>query len=222
MLNHEQTSSADMMEAHGHPTMTFKVTLWCSIKRRKEQSYSTIDQHSNQDTCVLYQRHWNILSGRVLLGSWVQNSLWSITKRTESILHSFISENTVYCDLSNVITWKSVCTCSKRDGHSKRAWAIHQISIWVEPPKNLAKRRVFDLENAPINNKNCSEQLFNATGHVLVFSARRLPEINQTELIFGIWKSGWWNGWNNKNHFRGQKQSSPSRFLLQFPILVHS
>ena len=56
--------------------------------------------------------------------------------------------------------------------------------------QKLAKQCVFDLENAPINNKNRSEQLLNTTGHVLVFSTRYLPEINHRKIIFGIWKSG--------------------------------
>ena len=115
-------------------------------------------------------------------------TLWSVSKKAESKLHLLISENAVECDLSNVITQKSVCTCCQRDGPASVFEAfIKELFEWYHQ-KQLAERCVFHLGNAPVHHKDRLEQPLSASGHILVFGAPYSPEMNPVEFMFGIWK----------------------------------
>ena len=147
---------------------------------------------------------------------------WSVSKRAESILHLLTSENAVECDLSNVITQKSVCTWCQRDGpacvfeafikelfewcHQKTTCRIMCLSPWQCPsPPQISFGTIVSCIR-PYSRIWCTIFPWNEPGWVHVWDLE---------------KNGKWDDWNTETHW-GQHKSSSHRIVLQIPVIKHS
>lgn len=112
------------MEAHGYPSITFKVASWCSSKGQRVKLKAQWIDVALKKLTYFYKgieifftdkSHWETWSRTVCS--------WS-AKGQKAYLYLFSSENMFHYGLSNVFTWKLLHTHCEEDGESKSVWGI--------------------------------------------------------------------------------------------------
>lgn len=176
------------MEAHGFPSMTLKVASRRSTKGERisvkaQQVQTAIEMmgysSSGVELFFIDESHWDI--GKRTVHAW--SPIGKKTYCKKAFQRTCITAITAMSSLGNMFA-DAVEGPVTAEIFEK---FIRDLLNWYQK-KAIPERCVFYLDNAPVHKKGHLKELFEASGHILVFGPPYSPEMNPIEFMFGIWK----------------------------------